>query len=98
VTDSRVAVRERHGFPPRHAPSASASIARLHEGIEERFRAVARLLEIHPRWVGRFTFIQIAAPSRSTIGDYRNYDERVRRLARRSTQKYRDAKVRRFSS
>jgi len=34
------------------------------KGIVERFNAVARLLELHPEWVGKFTFVQIAAPSR----------------------------------
>ena len=41
--------------------SASASTASTtRKGIEERFRAVERLLELQPEWVGRFTFIQIA--------------------------------------
>ena len=34
-----------------------------------------------PQWIGRFTFVQIAAPSRGTIGDYRDYAARVRALA-----------------
>jgi len=36
----------------------------LHEGILERLWAVERLLELHPEMIGRFTLIQIAAPSR----------------------------------
>jgi len=46
VTDSRVAVRERHGFPPRHALGIGVDARHTTKGIEERFRAVARLLEI----------------------------------------------------
>ncbi len=40
------------------------------KGILERLRAVERLLELHPEMIGRFTFIQIAAPSRSALEDY----------------------------
>ena len=93
VAESRLAVRERHGFPSRHAIGVGVDRLDYTKGIEERFRAVARLLEIHPRWVGRFTFVQIAAPSRSTIDDYRNYSERVRRLAAEINARYSEAKV-----
>jgi len=37
------------------------------KGIAERFRAIERLLELHPEWIGRFCFVQIAAPTRSSI-------------------------------
>lgn len=53
------------------------------KGILERFRAVERLLESHPEMVGRFVFIQIAAPSRSALEDYQAFDARVRTLATR---------------
>jgi len=51
------------------------------KGILERFNAVGRLLELHPEWVGRFTFVQIAAPTRGTIDDYRDYAQHVHALA-----------------
>jgi trehalose-6-phosphate synthase len=41
------------------------------KGILERLHAVERLLEKRPEWVGRFVFVQIAAPSRSTLDEYR---------------------------
>lgn len=53
------------------------------KGIIERFRAVERLFELQPEWVGRFTFIQIAAPTRSSIGEYQNYETLVRAAAER---------------
>ena len=37
-----------------------------------------RLLEVHPEWVGKFTFIQIAAPTRASIGQYERYADQVR--------------------
>ena len=58
------------------------------KGIEERFRAVERLLELHPEWVGRFTFVQIAAPTReqhrASTSDYADARARARRAHQRS--------------
>ena len=51
------------------------------KGIVERLRSVERLFELHPKWVGRFTFVQIAAPSRSSLDDYQHFEQRVRAAA-----------------
>jgi trehalose 6-phosphate synthase len=53
------------------------------KGILERFAAIERLLELEPRWIGRFAFVQIAAPSRSSIEEYQSLDARVRAAAQR---------------
>jgi trehalose 6-phosphate synthase len=53
------------------------------KGIEERLLAVERMLEKHPSLKGRFTFVQLAAPSRSKIGRYRELSEQVEATARR---------------
>jgi trehalose 6-phosphate synthase len=53
------------------------------KGILERFAAVERLFELEPHWIGKFTFIQIAAPSRSSIEEYQSLDARVRTAAAR---------------
>ena len=58
------------------------------KGILERLRAVERLLELHPEMVGRFTFIQIAAPSRSVLEDYRALDTQVRSLTDHINQRF----------
>jgi trehalose 6-phosphate synthase len=58
------------------------------KGILERFNAVERLLELEPRWIGQFSFIQIAAPSRSSIDEYQNLDARVRALAARINERF----------
>ena len=50
------------------------------KGILERLRAVECLLESHPDMIGRFCFIQIAAPSRSALEEYQMFDARVRAL------------------
>lgn len=58
------------------------------KGILERLRAVERLLELHPEMIGRFTFIQIAAPSRSALEDYQALDTQVRALTARINQRF----------
>jgi trehalose 6-phosphate synthase len=58
------------------------------KGIIERFLAVERLLELHPEWVGKFTFIQIAAPTRTSIQQYQNFESQVRSLASRINQRF----------
>ncbi len=40
------------------------------KGIQERFHAIERLLEKHPEYQGKFTFVQIGAPSRTHIKRY----------------------------
>ena len=62
------------------------------KGIEERLRAVERLLEQQPEWVGRFTFVQIAAPTRASIEEYDNYQVRVRALVDRVNARYAQAR------
>ncbi|HEX4923657.1 MAG TPA: trehalose-6-phosphate synthase [Bdellovibrionales bacterium] len=58
------------------------------KGILERFMAVERFLELNPEWVGRFTFIQIAAPSRSSIEQYQQFESQVRTLARKINTRF----------
>ena len=43
------------------------------KGILERFRAVERFLEKYPAYRGRFTLIQIGAPSREGLARYRDF-------------------------
>ncbi|GAA4025651.1 trehalose-6-phosphate synthase [Actimicrobium antarcticum] len=53
------------------------------KGIIERFQAIERMLELSPGMVGKFTFVQIAAPSRSSLEEYQAFEVRVRALAQR---------------
>jgi len=58
------------------------------KGILERFAALERLFEIEPQWVGRFAFVQIAAPSRSSIEEYQSLDAKVRAAATRINTRF----------
>jgi len=81
IDQARTAVRERFSLPRRHALGVGIDRLDYTKGVIERFNAVARLLELEPRWIGHFTFVQIAAPTRAMIGDYRDYAQRVQALA-----------------
>src|SRR5262249_3438767 len=50
------------------------------KGIPERLRAVDRLLCKYPEWRRNFCFVQVGAPSRVHIGDYRLLNEQVAAL------------------
>jgi trehalose 6-phosphate synthase len=58
------------------------------KGIEERFLAVERLLERSPALRGRFTFVQLAAPSRTIIERYRQLNESVEQIAARINERF----------
>ena len=88
VEQCRTAVRNRHGLPADHAVGVGVDRLDYTKGIEERLRAVERLLERQPEWVGRFTFIQIAAPTRARIEQYQEYESRVRAMAARINDRY----------
>jgi trehalose 6-phosphate synthase len=91
VEQCRTEIRRRHDMPPEHAIGIGVERLDYTKGIEERLRAVERLLELEPQWIGKFTFIQIAAPSRTRIDEYRAYEGRVRDLATRINQRFPEA-------
>jgi trehalose 6-phosphate synthase len=88
VEECRVVVRERLGLPMEHAIGIGVDRLDYTKGIEERFHAVERLLELHPEWVGKFTFVQIAAPTRASIEQYQSYEQRVRAMASRINARF----------
>src|SRR4029079_10337552 len=88
---SRPIVRERLGVPLSHKLGVGIDRLDYTKGVLERFNAIARLLELEPRWIGRFTFVQIAAPTRSTLDDYRASAGRVRARATEINARYADA-------
>ncbi len=58
------------------------------KGIEERLLAVELLLERYPEFRGRFTFAQLAAPSRTQIPRYRELNETIEILAARINERF----------
>ncbi len=92
VAEARRAVRERLQLPADHRLGVGIDRLDYTKGIIERFNAVGRLMELEPRWRGSFTFVQIAAPTRATIDDYRDYATRVKALADEINGRYSDAR------
>ena len=81
VPDCRRSIRELNDLPPEHKLGIGVDRLDYTKGIVERFRAIERLLELNPSWVGRFTFVQIAAPTRSGIDEYQHHEAQVRAMA-----------------
>jgi trehalose 6-phosphate synthase len=88
VRECRAHIRELNGFPAQRMIGIGVDRLDYTKGILERFWAVERLLELTPEWVGKFTFIQIAAPSRSTIEAYQHFESEVRATAARINRKF----------
>ena len=91
VAHCRAAVRQRHGLPESHALGIGVDRLDYTKGVEERLRAIERLLELEPAWIGRFTFVQLAAPTRSRIEHYQQYQARVEALAARINERFQSA-------
>jgi len=83
VAECRRRVVERLGLPPDACIGVGVDRFDYTKGILERLNAVERLLEKWPAWVGRFVFVQVAAPTRSALDEYRSFQERVERVTER---------------
>lgn len=81
-------IRERNQLPETMKIGIGVDRLDYTKGILERFLAVERLFELKPQWIGKFTFIQIAAPSRSSIDQYQHFEADVRSLCNRINNKY----------
>jgi len=88
VPDCRASVRAALGLGPDVKLGIGVDRLDYTKGILERFAAVERLLELEPGWIGKFTFVQIAAPSRSSIDEYQSLEARVRALATRINDRF----------
>lgn len=88
IGQCRADVRAANGLPAGHLVGIGIDRLDYTKGIMERFRAVERLLELRPEWIGRFTFIQIGAPTRTGIDEYQNHEAQVRALATRINERF----------
>jgi alpha,alpha-trehalose-phosphate synthase [UDP-forming] len=58
------------------------------KGIPERLRAIERLMELFPAYVGKLTFVQIGAPSRGLIRRYQDLMTEVEQEAERINNRF----------
>ncbi len=88
VAECRAEIRRQLGLDPGVKLGIGVDRLDYTKGILERFAAIERLFELEPAWVGRFAFMQIAAPSRSSIEEYQSLEARVRAAARRINTRF----------
>jgi len=88
VEQCRAEIRQANKLPADHLIGIGVDRLDYTKGIIERFRAIERLFELNPDWQGRLTFIQIAAPTRTGIEEYRHHEEQVLALATEINQRF----------
>jgi trehalose 6-phosphate synthase len=88
VAECRRRVVERLGLPAEICLAVGVDRFDYTKGILERLNAVERLLEKWPSWIGRFVFVQVAAPTRSALDEYRSFQERIQRVTERINQRF----------
>ncbi len=81
VSECRDFIRKENALPPDRRLAMGVDRLDYTKGILERFLWVDSLLTHHPEWLGKFSLIQIAAPSRSKISHYQDFEAQVRALA-----------------
>jgi len=86
--ECRRSVLEELGLPENTLLGVGVDRLDYTKGIEERLLAVERLLELRPEFLGRFVFVQLAAPSRTAIDRYRLLNESVEEIARRVNDRF----------
>lgn len=74
---ARTNVKQRWGIGPNVRIGVGVERWDFTKGIVERFHAIEALLEKHPEWRGRLTFLQVAAPTRSKLPAYRAVQEQT---------------------
>lgn len=81
VAEARVSVRKDLGLADDALLGVGIDRLDYTKGIEERLKAVDELLTRYPEFQGKFTFVQLAAPSRMKISSYRELSDRVEVLS-----------------
>jgi len=88
VADCRAAVRREFGLPADVRLGVGVERLDYTKGVEERLRAIERLLERRPGLRGRFSFLQVASPSRTRIERYSRLNTDVERLVEQINAKF----------
>ncbi len=94
VDQCRASVLAELELPPETLLGVGVDRLDYTKGIEERLLSVEALLDRYPQFRGRFTFVELAAPSRTIIPQYRALGERVEAIATRITERYATATYR----
>ncbi len=88
IAECRRRVSERLALPADACIAVGVDRFDYTKGILERLNAVERLLEKWPGWIGRFVFVQVAAPTRGALDEYSSFQDRVQRVAKRINERF----------
>lgn len=88
IEECRKLVRENYNLAPDIVLGIGVERFDYTKGISDRFRAVERMLENHPQWIGKFTLLQIAAPTRSRLSIYQETQEEAEKTAAEINRKF----------
>ncbi len=88
VPECRTQIRAKYGLSASHQVGIGVERLDYTKGILERFLAVERLLELQPEWIGKLSFLQLAAPSRSKIDEYQHLGQQVTAFADRINRRF----------
>lgn len=88
VPECRTQLRQELGLPANHLLAIGVDRLDYTKGIIERLLAAETMLEQHPELIGKFSLIQIAAPSRSSLEEYQNFEAKARATAERINQRF----------
>jgi trehalose 6-phosphate synthase/phosphatase len=81
-------IRQDYGLPAEVRLAVGVEWLDYTKGIADRFRAVEALLERQPQWIGRFTLLQVAAPSRSRLPAYRQTQAEAESVANAVNERF----------
>ncbi|MDP1827517.1 MAG: trehalose-6-phosphate synthase [Archangium sp.] len=88
VAEARAAVRKELGLADDALLGVGVDRLDYTKGIEERLSAVDELLTRYPQYRGKFTFVQLAAPSRTKILRYQELNDRIEAVAAQINAKW----------
>lgn len=81
-------VRQKLGVAPDCLLAIGVDRLDYTKGIVERLEAVERMLQLHPELASRFVFVQIGAPTRSALEEYKQFESRVKATVDRINGQY----------
>ena len=91
VADTHKAVRRRFAMPDNMRLAVGIERFDYTKGILDRMRSIDRLLDLKPEWRGRFSFIQVAAPTRGKLASYSSLQAEAVALAEEINARYGEA-------
>lgn len=85
---ARARLLERYGLPENMKIAIGVERLDYTKGILDRFHALDEFFHQHSDWIGKLTFLQVAAPSRTTLPAYIQLHQECLDLAEAINQRY----------